>query len=111
MMNYAFHRVVLNTIEFAKSQNWDVIAVYVGFDDESIEKMERKWEEWGVPCRLVTLKSEYQSILSPISRFIQRVETLEGGKPDHSNVLIPQLVPKKWWHDLWHNQTFLLPRG
>jgi amino acid transporter len=104
------HRVVLNTIEFAKSQNSDVIAVYVGFDDESIEKMERKWEEWGSPCRLVTLKSEYRSILSPLSRFIKRVETWEGGKPDHINVIIAQFIPKKWWHYLLHNQTSLLLR-
>lgn len=105
------HRVVLNTVEFARSQNSDVVAVYVGFDDESIEKMERRWEEWGSPCRLVTLKSEYRSILRPLTRFIQRAETWEGGKPDHINVLIAQFVPRKWWHYILHNQTSFLLRA
>lgn len=102
------HRVVLNTIEFAKSLNTDAVAVYVGFDDESIEKMESKWEEWGAPCRLVTLKSEYRSVLGPLTRFIQRIETREGGKPDHIHILIAQFVPRKWWHYILHNQTSLL---
>ncbi|MCL6600820.1 MAG: APC family permease [Alicyclobacillus macrosporangiidus] len=105
------HRVVLNTIEFARSLNSDVIAVYVGFDDESIEKMEQKWSEWGTPCRLVTLKSEYRSILGPVSRLIQRLETWEGGKPDHIHVILAQFVPRKWWHYVLHNQTALLLRA
>ncbi|WP_067935873.1 APC family permease [Alicyclobacillus kakegawensis] len=104
------HRVVLNTVQFAKSLNSDVIAVYVGFDEESIERMERKWEEWGAPCRLVTLKSEYRSVLGPLSRFVQRIQTWEGGKPDHINIYIGQFIPKRWWHYILHNQTAFLLR-
>ncbi|WP_018132240.1 APC family permease [Effusibacillus pohliae] len=104
------HRVVLNTISFAKSLHTDVIALYVGFNDEDIDKMEKKWEEWGAPCRLVTLKSEYRSLLNPITRFIQRVETHEG-RPDHVHILIPQFIPRKWWHFILHNQSALLLRA
>ncbi|GMA55606.1 hypothetical protein GCM10025858_01090 [Alicyclobacillus sacchari] len=105
------HRLVVDTISFAMSSTPDVIALYIGFDDESIERMEQKWEAWGAPCRLVTIKSEYRSLLYPLSKFIRRLETYEGGKPDHIQLLIAQFVPKKWWHNLLHNQTSLLIRA
>ncbi len=105
------NRVVLNAISFAQSIDTDAIALYIGFSDESIERMEKKWEEWGTPCRLVTLKSEYRSVLYPLARFLQRLETWEGGKPDHIHVMIAQFIPKKWWHYALHNQTSLLIRA
>jgi amino acid transporter len=104
------HRVVLKTVSFAMSTSSDVIALYIGFDDESIERMKEKWEEWGAPCRLVTLKSEYRSLLEPLSRFIRRLEMWEGGKPDHVQILIPQFIVQKRWHNFLHNQTSLLIR-
>jgi amino acid transporter len=105
------HRVVVDTISFAQSTTQDVIALYIGFDDESIEKMEKKWKEWGEPCRLVTVKSEYRSLLYPLSKFIRRLENYEGGKPDHVQLLIGQFVPKRWWHYALHSQTSLLLRA
>lgn len=102
------HRVVHNTLSFAKGISEDLIAVYVGFDDESIQKMEEKWEEWGNPCRLVVLKSQYRSVLEPLSRFIKLVEG--KGTNSHIQIVIPQFIPKKWWHNLLHNQTALLLR-
>ncbi|RIV17174.1 APC family permease [Alicyclobacillaceae bacterium I2511] len=108
------HRVVLNTIEFANSlyhgEENDVIAVYIGFDDDAIHRMEQKWEQWGAPCRLVTAKSEYRSLLMPLSRLIRHLETKEGRRPDHIHLIIAQFIPKKWWHYLLHNQTSLLLR-
>ncbi|MGD8190131.1 APC family permease [Brevibacillus ginsengisoli] len=104
------HRVVNNTLSFAKSLGTDVIAVYIGHNDESIEKMEKKWEEWGTPCRLVTLKSPYRSLLGPLSRFIHAVEAKEG-RSNHVHIVLPQFIPRKWWHNLLHNQSALLLRA
>jgi hypothetical protein len=73
--------------------------------------MQAKWEEWGAPCRLITLKSEYRSLLQPLSRFVKTLETWEGGKPDHVHLIISQFVPNKWWHYLLHNQSALLIRA
>lgn len=104
------HRVVQNTLSFAKSLgNENLLAVYVGFDDESMHKMEAKWAEWGSPCRLVTLKSKYRSVLEPLSRLINMIEEKEEGKKQ-IQIVIPQFIPKKWWHNLLHNQTALLLR-
>lgn len=103
------HRVVNNTLSFAKSISPKPIAVYVGFDDESIHKMEKKWENWGTPCRLVVLKSKYRSILEPLARFLKYVEEKQE-KGTQIHIIIPQFVPGKWWHNLLHNQSALLLR-
>jgi amino acid transporter len=105
------HQVVLNSISFAKSMHNEVIALYIGFDDESLEKMKVKWEEWGSPCPLVTLKSEYRSLLQPLSSFINKLEVEEDGKPDHIHLIIAQFIPNKWWQHALHNQSSLLIRA
>nr|WP_310170231.1 APC family permease [Neobacillus niacini] len=104
------HRVVQNTLSFAKGISQDnLLAVYVGFDDESIKRMEAKWEEWGTPCRLLTLKSKYRSVLEPLTRLINIIEEKDQYKAQ-VHIVIPQFIPKKWWHNLLHNQTALLLR-
>src|SRR5206468_5454313 len=103
-------QVVRNTISYAKSLSDNIIAVYVGFDEEEIAKMEHKWEEWNPGIRLMVLRSRYRSIIRPLSKLIDTVEW-KTSETDHVTVLIPQFITKKWWHNLLHNQTSLLLRA
>lgn len=103
-------QVVRNTISYAKSLSDEIVAVYVGFDEESIEKMEQKWEEWNPGVRLIVLRSRYRSIIRPLSKFIQTVEWKKAAT-DHVTILIPQFVTNRWWHNLLHNQTSFLLRA
>ncbi|MGM1019946.1 MAG: APC family permease [Bacillota bacterium] len=103
-------RVVMNTISYAKTLSDNVVAVYVGVDDEAICKMEQKWEEWDVGIRLVVLKSRYRSIINPLRKFIDTVEWKKADE-DHITVLIPQFITKHWWENILHNQTSLLMRA
>lgn len=103
-------RVVLHTISYAKSLTDNVVAVYVGFDEEEIAKMEEKWEQWNPGVRLITLRSRYRSILRPLTRFINTVEWKTSEK-DHITILIPQFITKHWWQNLLHNQTSFLIRA
>jgi amino acid transporter len=95
-------QVVRNSISYAKSLTDDVVAVYVGFDDESVKKMEKKWEEWNPGVRLIVLRSHYRSVVRPLMKFIDTVEWKKA-ETDHVTVLIPQFITKKWWHNLLHN--------
>lgn len=104
------HRVVNNTLSFAKSLGTDVIAVYVGFDEESIKKMEKRWTEWGSPCKLVVLRSQYRSLLAPIAAFIADLEAGKG-EGDYIHILMPQFMMRKSWHNLLHNQSALILRA
>lgn len=103
-------RIVNNSISFAQSMHSDFIAVYVGFDDESIHKMEKAWEGWGSPCRLVCLKSRYRSLLEPLPRLIEVIEEKRGEDRGFINIIIPEIYPVKWWQYLLHNQSALLLR-
>jgi amino acid transporter len=102
-------RVVLHSISYAKSLTENVVAVYVGFDEDEITKMEEKWEEWNPGVRLIVLRSKYRSILKPLFRFIETVEW-KTAETDHITILIPQFITKHWWQILLHNQTSLLIR-
>lgn len=103
-------RVVLNTVSYAKTLSDNVVAVYVGFDDESIQKMEQKWEEWDPGIRLIVLKSRYRSVMRPIMKLIQTVEWKKS-EEDNITILIPQFITKHWWENLLHNQTSLMMRA
>lgn len=103
-------RVVMNTISYAKSMTDNIVAVYIGFDDEDIEKMERKWEEWNPGVRLIVLRSRYRSIMKPLAKFIETVEW-RNSETDHITILIPQFIPKHWWQNVLHNQTSFLIRA
>jgi amino acid transporter len=103
-------RVVMNSLSYAKSLTDNVVAVYVGFDDEDIDRMDKKWEEWNPGVRLITLRSSYRSIIRPIIKFIETVEW-KTAETDHITVLIPQFITKHWWQYILHNQSSLLLRA
>jgi amino acid transporter len=103
-------RVVMNSLSYAKSLTDNVVAVYVGFDDEEIERMEAKWKEWNPGVRLIVLRSSYRSIIRPLIKFIETVEW-KNAETDHITVLIPQFITKHWWHYILHNQSSLLLRA
>lgn len=103
-------RVVLNSISYAKSLSDNIVAVYIGFDEEEIQKMEEKWEQWNPGVRLIVLRSRYRSVMKPLIRFIETVEW-RTADTDHITVLIPQFITKHWWQNILHNQTSLLIRA
>jgi amino acid transporter len=98
------HRVVATTIAYAKTLSPNVIAFYVAYTDEEEKKMEEKWELWNPGVRLVIFKSRYRTVTKPLLEFINRVDA-KVGKSETVMVLLPQFVPKKWWHRLLHNQS------
>ncbi|MFC3749694.1 APC family permease [Paenibacillus sp. GCM10012306] len=103
-------RAVLHSLSYAKSLTDNVVAVYVGFDEEEIHRMEQKWEEWNPGVRLIVLRSRYRSIIRPLLKFIDTVEW-KTASTDHITILIPQFITKHWWQALLHNQTSFLIRS
>jgi len=71
-------------------------------DDNQVRKnLEAQWEIWNPPVRLVVLKSQFQSVVRPLLRFINSVDR-------HSNqrifVLVPEVVPDSVGSMLLHNR-------
>ena len=103
------NRASLGALEYARSLSKDVIAVQVNVDGEDPEKLTAQWEHWVEDIPLVILDSPYRSILRPLLKFIDEVETFRDD--DVVTVLLPEFVPAKWWQHLLHNQNGLILRG
>lgn len=104
--------VVENSLNYAKSLSPDqIIAVYVAFERDAEKQFEEKWNAWQPDIRLVTLHSQYRSIIQPLMKFIDTVEHKANENNYRVTVLIPQFIPKKSWHNILHNQSSLLIRA
>jgi amino acid transporter len=103
------HRAVLQAIEYARALSNDVRAIYVDVEHAATEQLRRDWERWGDGVPLVVLDSPYRSLMEP---FMEYVEQTEAANPDaFVTVVLPEFVPAKWWHHLFHNQRALLIKG
>jgi amino acid transporter len=92
---------VLHGIQYARSLNPDrIMAVTVASDDEDRQRIERQWEEFGVPIELHTVYSPYRELTRPIMRFIDELDSEHHD--DIITVVIPEFVTS--WGTQWlHN--------
>jgi Amino acid transporters len=101
------HRGVINALRYARSISPEsVTAVYVDFEDEATARLKERWNKLDLGIKLVVLPSPYRELTRPILKFICRVDRLRDD--DLITVVIPEFVPKRWWHHLLHNQSSLL---
>jgi len=103
------HRAVVQAIEYARTLSTDVRAVYVNVDPAVTEHLRRDWAQWGQGVPLAVLDSPYRSLMEP---FLEYIEQVDAERPDaFVTVVLPEFVPAKWWHHLFHNQRALLIKG
>lgn len=101
------HRGVLPALQYARSIAPDnVMAIYVNLDLEATERMRTRWAEWGCEVPLVVLESPYRSLLTPLLKYLDELDSRYGD--DVVTVVLPEFVPAHWWEHLLHNQTGLL---
>lgn len=99
-------QAVAHCLDYALAIGQDVHAVHVVIDPKTAQRFQQRWKEWNPPIPLQLLPSPYRSVLRPIVHY---VEKLQEHEPDAMvTVLIPEFVPRKWWHHLLHNQSALL---
>ena len=98
---HSISRLTASALSDAMSLGDDVVAVAVQWTPEEADALERDWERWDPGVRLVTLHSQYRSVVRPIVRFVRSVEVHAH---DRVLVLIPELVPRRPWQQLLHNQ-------
>ncbi|MEK6660753.1 MAG: APC family permease [candidate division NC10 bacterium] len=103
------HRGVVSALQYARSLSPHVEAIYVDLDVEATEALRVMWGLWAGGTDLVILDSPYRSVLGPLIEYIDGVERQH---PDAQiTVVLPQVVPARWWHNLLHNQTAWLIKG
>lgn len=103
------HRGTLQALRYARTLSHDVTAVHVSLDAADAESLRKKWEIWGDGVRLVVLDSPYRLLLEPLLDYISGVA--DQRQPNETiTIVVPQIVPRKRWHNLLHAQTAVFLR-
>ncbi len=99
---------VAGALVYATTISEDVRAAYVEVDPEVAVSLRHQWSEWDIGVDLQILPSPYRSIIRPLVEYVS--ELTEGGEADLVTVIVPEIVPRKWWEHLLHNKTALYIR-
>ena len=106
------HRGVADALTYALSVSTDVRALYIAEHAADGELMERRWAEWDNGVPLVVLESPFRSVIGPLLTYIRQVDKeFEGVREALVTVVLPEIVPGRWWQHLLHNNTALLIKG
>ncbi|GAB4539466.1 MAG: APC family permease [Anaerolineae bacterium] len=103
------HRGTMAALRYARSISTDITAIHVSTDPVEAEKLRRKWELWGEGVRLVILDSPYRLLIEPLLDYIEEVAACR--QPNEAiTIVVPQFVPRRWWHNLLHAQAAMILR-
>jgi amino acid transporter len=103
------HRGTVVALRYALALSHDITAVHVSADADKARKIEEKWGLWGNGVRLVVLESPYRLLLEPLLAYVKSVA--DRRQPNETlTIVVPQFVPRKWWHQLLHAQTAVMLR-
>jgi amino acid transporter len=103
------HRGTLAALRYARTLSDDITAVHICTDPVEAEALHRKWESWGDGVRLVVLDSPYRLLLEPLLGYIEEIAA-QRQPNEIITIIVPQFVPRRWWHNLLHTQTAMLLR-
>jgi hypothetical protein len=101
------NRGTLAALQFSCSLSDDVTAVVVDVDAAATEWLRESWRTWGFEIPLVVLESPYRSVVRPLLAYLEETDRRE---PERGTavVILPEIVPARWWQNLLHNQTTLM---
>jgi amino acid transporter len=103
------YRSVVEALEYAKTLSSDVRVVYVNIDPVATAQIKKEWNRWGEGLPLVVLESPYRSLMEPLLEYIGQVSA--ENPAGYVTIVLPEFVPARWWHHLFHNQRALLIKG
>jgi len=98
------HEGTIAALHYARLLSSDVTAVYVSIDPAEAETLRQKWDIWGEGVRLVILDSPYRTLLEPFLEYIEEILAQRQPK-EVITIVVPQFVPRRWWHNILHAQT------
>ena len=102
-------RAVVRALDYARTLSNDVRGIYIDVDPAATEQIRRDWDKWGRGVPLVVLPSPYRSLMEPMLEYIEKLDAERSD--DYITVVLPEFVPARWWHHLFHNQRALLIKG
>jgi hypothetical protein len=103
------NRAVIRAVDYARSRSGDIRAVLVDVDPEDTARAEIQWAQWGCGVPLTVLPSPYRSVLSSLLEYIEHL--LQKDQECWVTVVIPEILPARWWQTILHNQRALMLKG
>jgi len=103
------HQGTLVALRYARAMSPDVTAIYVSSEPAETQKIQAKWEIWGQGVRLVILDSPYRLLVEPLLAYVEKVAA-QRQPNEMITIVVPQFVPKRWWHNLLHTQAAMMLR-
>ncbi len=106
-------KITEKAMRFGMTMSNEVKVVHVDSDDA--DALGQVWEKFVLtPVRehnaavpeLVTVKSNFRTVLSPLMDYVLKLEDDNPGRK--VAVLLPELVVRHWWENLLHNQRVQL---
>ena len=97
------HRGIVEALNYARLTSDDVRAVYIETDPDRTLRLKKAWQAYGTDIPLVIMESPYRSLIGPLLRYIDAVQ--KERSDDIVTVVLPELVSRKLWHALLHNQA------
>ena len=105
----AVNKAVVRAVDYARSRGGEVRGVLIDVDKEETAVVEMKWAQWGCGVPLIVLPSPYRSILGALLDYVE--ENLDKDPECWITVVLPEILPARWWQNILHNQRALLLKG
>jgi amino acid transporter len=109
MLVSGVHQGTMMALNYSRLLSDDITALHVSTDPDKAKKVQHEWEQWGNGVRLVILESPYRLLLEPLLEYIDRIDRCRLPN-EIITIVVPQFVPRRWWHNLLHTQTAFLLR-
>jgi amino acid transporter len=104
----AITKATAGALVYATTISADVHAIYIDLDSAATTQLRTDWDKWDIGIDLVVIQSPYRSVLRPL---VEYVENLRRDAPGELvTVVVPEIVPRKWWEHFLHNKTALYIR-
>lgn len=96
------HRGSYKALSFAREISKNTIALIVNIDEETAETTRKQLQDlnWGI--KIIMLDSPYRSIISPIVKYVLYLDKIDD---QLVTLVLPEIVPAKWWQNFLHNST------
>jgi amino acid transporter len=100
------HLPTMRAIAYARATRPSTLsAVTINLDQDDVDDLVAKWQEYAIPVELVVLDSPFREITRPLMRYIRDLQ--RASPRDVVTVFIPEYVVGRWWEQLLHNQSAL----
>jgi amino acid transporter len=101
-------KATAGALVYATTISDEVIAAYVEVNGADTARMRAEWEAWDIGVPLEVIPSPYRSVLRPLVEYVDNLRMVMPG--ELVTIVVPEVVPKRWWEHLLHNKTALYIR-